>query len=91
MVMDVLSLKEHVARTLLIHYRWDAEKLLAVLVEQGKDKLCADAGVAMVEHRNHVSSCFSSVVMCDICTEEVSAGELTGMDCGHFFCNTCKF
>ena len=34
-VMDVLSLKEYHARTLLIHYRWDVDKVLAVLVERG--------------------------------------------------------
>ncbi|KAH7524041.1 hypothetical protein FEM48_Zijuj06G0076200 [Ziziphus jujuba var. spinosa] len=89
MVMDVLSLKEHVARTLLIHYRWDAEKLLEVLVEEGKEKLYADVGVTMMEYGKHIMSRFSSVVMCNICIEEVSANEMTTMDCGHFFCNTC--
>ncbi|XP_022772809.1 probable E3 ubiquitin-protein ligase ARI2 isoform X4 [Durio zibethinus] len=43
-VMDLLSLKEHHARTLLIHYCWDVDKVLAVLVEYGKDKLFAAAG-----------------------------------------------
>ncbi|KAK6136797.1 hypothetical protein DH2020_029467 [Rehmannia glutinosa] len=34
-VMDLLSVKEHHARTLLIHYRWDVEKLISVYVEKG--------------------------------------------------------
>lgn len=89
--MDLLSLKEHTARTLLIHYRWDVDKLLAVLVEQGKDKLFAQAGVTVVEHGNHVPSRLSRKVMCNICMEEVPAKKVTIMECGHFFCNYCKY
>lgn len=91
--MDLLSLKEHTARTLLIHYRWDVDKLLTVLVEQGKDKLYAQAGViVVVEHGNRVPSRFSRrKVMCDICMEGVSERKVTTMDCGHVFCNDCKY
>ncbi|POO03193.1 E3 ubiquitin ligase RBR family [Trema orientale] len=88
-VMEVLSLKEHHARTLLIHYRWDVDKLLTVLVEKGKDDLCAKAGVTSGEHDNFVPSKFSSMVMCIVCIEEVPANEVTTMDCGHYFCNSC--
>ena len=38
-VMDLLFLREHHARTLLIHHRWDVEKLFAVYVEKGKSWL----------------------------------------------------
>lgn len=86
-IMDVLSLKEHHARTLLIHYRWDVEKVLAVLVERGKDQLYMEAGVKVTEHSNSCSS--SSLLMCDICIEEKPAKEFTTMDCGHYFCNDC--
>lgn len=85
-VMDVLSLKEYHARTLLIHYRWDVDKVLAVYVERGKELLYEKAGVTMVEHGQ-----LSSEVMCDICMEEIPANEVTIMDCGHCFCNDCKF
>ncbi|PKI58813.1 hypothetical protein CRG98_020803 [Punica granatum] len=89
-VMDVLSLREHHARTLLIHHRWDVEKLLAVLVEKGKPCLFMDAGVPVVEDECKGSrAASSSSVMCDICMEEVSGSEATRMDCGHCFCNTC--
>ncbi|XP_059455453.1 probable E3 ubiquitin-protein ligase ARI1 [Corylus avellana] len=87
-IMDLLSLKEHLARTLLIHYRWDVDKVIVVLVEKGKDKLYAEAGVTVSEHDN-LSSELSSMVMCIICIEEVSASEVTTMDCGHCFCNNC--
>lgn len=90
-MMDLLSLKEHTARTLLTHYRWDVEKLFAVLVDEGRDKLYAQAGAAVVEQGNRVPTRFSRTVMCEICFEEVSAKNVTIMDCGHFFCNDCKY
>lgn len=87
--MELLSLREHHARTLLIHYRWDVEKLLAVLVEKGKPSLFNEAGVTVNEDAD--SSLFSSsTIMCDICMEEVSGEKSTRMDCGHCFCNDCK-
>ncbi|KAL9242114.1 hypothetical protein vseg_016147 [Gypsophila vaccaria] len=86
-IMDLLSLKEHHARTLLIHYRWDVERVLAVLVERGKDQLYVEAGVRVMEHSKPCSS-FSSLT-CGICMEDTSANEVTTMDCGHSFCNRC--
>lgn len=86
-IMDVLSLKEHHARTLLIHYRWDVEKVLAVLVERGKDELYVAAGVSVAEHSNLCSP--SSFPMCEICMDEKPSNEFTTMDCGHYFCNEC--
>ncbi|XP_074345303.1 putative E3 ubiquitin-protein ligase ARI2 isoform X2 [Apium graveolens] len=88
-VMELLSLREHHARTLLIYYRWDAEKLFAVLVEKGKSALFAQAGVPPVESLDPDTSMSSSMVMCYICMEEVSGWEVTKMDCGHCFCNNC--
>ncbi|MCD7451582.1 putative E3 ubiquitin-protein ligase ari2 [Datura stramonium] len=88
-VMDLLSLREHHARTLLIHYRWDVERLFAVLVEKGKTCLFAEAGVTVPEEVDVDSSVSSSTVMCNICIEEVAGSEVTKMDCGHRFCNDC--
>uniref|UniRef100_A0A5B6ZXV4 RBR-type E3 ubiquitin transferase n=1 Tax=Davidia involucrata TaxID=16924 RepID=A0A5B6ZXV4_DAVIN len=88
-VMELLSLKEHHARTLLVYYRWDVDKVFAVFVEKGKDQLYAEAGVTVEEHNDLSLSQCSSEVMCDICMEEVPANQMTTMDCGHFFCNNC--
>lgn len=88
--MDLLSLREHHARTLLIHYRWDIEKLFAVLVEKGKGSLFSGAGVPVVEQCDLDSVESSSTIMCDICIEDLPANEMTKMDCGHCFCNNCK-
>lgn len=90
-VMDVLSSKENHARTLLIHYRWDVDNLLAVLVDKGKDRLYAEAGVTLVEHNSNVSQQLPSEVMCGICMDEIPADQVTLMDCGHCFCNECKY
>ncbi|XP_057465857.1 probable E3 ubiquitin-protein ligase ARI2 isoform X1 [Actinidia eriantha] len=86
-VMDLLSIREHHARTLLIHYRWDVEKLFAVLVEKGKTFLFAEAGVTLVGKHDLGSS--PSTVMCNICIEDVPGTEVTKMNCGHNFCNNC--
>ncbi|XP_073122929.1 probable E3 ubiquitin-protein ligase ARI2 isoform X3 [Henckelia pumila] len=85
-VMELLSVREHHARTLLIHYRWDVEKLIAVYVEKGKSCLFEAAGVTLVEILDPESS---SAVMCIICMDDIPAKDVTKMDCGHSFCNNC--
>lgn len=72
--MELLSLREHHARSLLIYYRWDAEKLFAVLVEKGISALFAQAGVPFESH-DLDTSMNSSMVMCAICMEDVFSWE----------------
>ncbi|KAI3702486.1 hypothetical protein L6452_28224 [Arctium lappa] len=88
-VMELLSLREHHARTLLIHYRWDVEKIFAVLVEKGKIRLFTEAGLPMLESHDPDSSVSTSTTMCEICMEDLPSSEKTKMDCGHCFCNNC--
>ncbi|XP_077233211.1 putative E3 ubiquitin-protein ligase ARI2 isoform X2 [Tasmannia lanceolata] len=88
-IMDLLTLNEQHARTLLIHHRWDVERVLSVLVEKGKDWLFAQAGVTIVGHKNIDSSGSLSLVTCNICIEDVPISAVTTMDCGHCFCNAC--
>ncbi|KAK9074034.1 hypothetical protein SSX86_006629 [Deinandra increscens subsp. villosa] len=88
-VMELLSLREHHARTLLIHYRWDVDKIFAVLVEKERHFLFAEAGVPMLESDDLDSSVSTSTTMCDICMEDLLSSEMTKMDCGHCFCNSC--
>ncbi|RWR76941.1 putative E3 ubiquitin-protein ligase ARI2 isoform X2 [Cinnamomum micranthum f. kanehirae] len=87
-VMDLLTISEKHARTLLIHHRWDVERLLAVLVEKGRDQLFSKAGVTIVE-RNDLACLQSSPVTCNVCIDDVSSDAVTTMDCGHCFCNDC--
>ncbi|CAK7347658.1 unnamed protein product [Dovyalis caffra] len=88
-VMDLLSLKEHHARALLIHYRWDVDKVLQLLVDKGKERLYADAGVTITDHSDLAQSQSSSSVECGVCFDNVLASEVSAMDCGHVFCNSC--
>lgn len=87
-VMELLALKEHHARKLLIYCRWDVEKVLSVLVDNGKDRLYAAAGLKFAENKQRISSKKSSVT-CNICFEDLSADMVITMDCGHYFCNDC--
>lgn len=89
-VMELLSVREQHARTLLIHYRWDVEKLIAVYVEKGKASIFAGAGVTSDIIVDLDPPEPSTTVMCNICMDDVSATEVTNMDCGHCFCNSCK-
>ncbi|KAL3814166.1 hypothetical protein ACJIZ3_015434 [Penstemon smallii] len=88
-VMDLLSVREHHARTLLIHYRWDVEHLVAVYVEKGKNYMFAQAGVTVLEFVDLDPPESSCAVMCNICMDDVPAKDVTRMDCGHCFCNNC--
>ncbi|XP_058069161.1 probable E3 ubiquitin-protein ligase ARI2 [Magnolia sinica] len=90
-VMDMLMLKERHARTLLIHHRWNVERLSTELVEKGRDRLFSEAGVTIEERKKHALpwSYSRSLVTCNICFEEVSPNAVTTMDCGHCFCNDC--
>ncbi|GJU65665.1 probable E3 ubiquitin-protein ligase ARI2 isoform X1, partial [Tanacetum coccineum] len=88
-VMELLTLREHHARTLLIHYRWDVERIFAVLVEKGKDRLFTEAGIPNLESHDPGSLVSTSTTMCDICMEDMPSCDTTKMDCGHCFCNTC--
>ena len=90
-VMELLTLKEHHARTLLIHHRWDVEKLFAVLVEKGKDYLFSGAGLTLVEDDPTFSPSSPMMMTCDICVEDVATHHMTRMDCGHCFCNSCQY
>ncbi|XP_027094172.1 probable E3 ubiquitin-protein ligase ARI1 isoform X2 [Coffea eugenioides] len=88
-VMDLLSLKEHHARTLLIYYRWDVDRVFNVFADRGKAWLYSAAGLSVRSSEDLNSSQSSDEVTCQICFEDVHANESTIMDCGHCFCNNC--
>lgn len=91
-VMDLLMVGVHHARTLLIHYHWNVDKLVTVFVDKDKDHLFAEAGVKMLKCPDlgtYVSP--SSTLFCHVCMENVQFNTATQMDCQHSFCNDCKF
>ncbi|CAN4105277.1 unnamed protein product [Withania somnifera] len=88
-VMELLYLKEHHARTLLIHYRWEADKVFTVLVERGREKLYAEAGLTLEGKDKYTSTLSTTEVICQICFEDTPVEKTTIMDCNHRFCNDC--
>ncbi|XP_042392398.1 probable E3 ubiquitin-protein ligase ARI2 isoform X1 [Zingiber officinale] len=86
-VMELLVLKEQHARTLLIHYRWDVERIFELLDQKGKDRLFSEAGVTVVENKGFSTS--ANPVTCNVCFETIPTAAITEMDCGHSFCNDC--
>lgn len=89
-VMDLLSIKEYHARTLLIHYCWDIDKVFTVFVEKGNERLYADAGVTVECNDDPSLSESTADMTCEICFDDIPAAKTTIMDCGHSFCNDCK-
>lgn len=89
--MDLLQLPEQHARTLLICHRWDVDKIFAILVERGRDRLFSEAGVTLLDSSDFPLSGSSSPFSCNICFEDVASVNTTKMDCGHCYCNDCKF
>jgi len=90
-VMELLVISEQHARTLLIHYRWDVERIFELLEQKGKEQLFSEAGVTIIENRGTDLSSSLTMYTCHVCFEDVSPDAATEMDCGHCYCNDCKF
>lgn len=97
-VMEFLAIKENHARVLLMHHRWNVERVFDALDRKGKERLFTESGVPFLKdsadgfHLNQLPmQCegdnFS--FLCTVCFEEVDAKEVTRMECGHYFCNCC--
>uniref|UniRef100_A0A0E0D3W2 RBR-type E3 ubiquitin transferase n=1 Tax=Oryza meridionalis TaxID=40149 RepID=A0A0E0D3W2_9ORYZ len=103
MVMNLLYIKQHQARALLIHHRWKMESILDHFDRKGRDRMLKEAGVVIQQQAEEKSSSdggdtamaaspsprLGSSVTCYVCFEEVSPDAVSTMDCGHCFCNDC--
>lgn len=87
-VMELLGLKEHHARTLLIHYRWDVERIFELLDQKGRDRLFSEAGIPLRPASN-AGLPSPTEVTCNVCYEDVPLEATSHMDCGHDYCNEC--
>ncbi|KAL6645532.1 hypothetical protein ACP70R_017140 [Stipagrostis hirtigluma subsp. patula] len=87
-VMELLGLKEHHARTLLIHYRWDVERIFELLDQKGRDRLFTEAGIPL-QYANNAGLHSSVEVTCNVCYDDVPPSAASEMDCGHNYCNDC--
>ncbi|EOA25192.1 hypothetical protein CARUB_v10018509mg [Capsella rubella] len=89
-VMELLSVKENQARTLLIYYQWDVDKLFCLFADQGKDRLFSCAGLTAFDPCLVSSTRMMVMNCCDICMEDdLPSDVMTRMECGHSFCNGC--
>uniref|UniRef100_A0A0E0KGH5 RBR-type E3 ubiquitin transferase n=1 Tax=Oryza punctata TaxID=4537 RepID=A0A0E0KGH5_ORYPU len=95
MVMNLLYIKQHQARALLIHHRWKMDSILDHFDRKGRDRMLREAGVVIQQQAEEKNSGGGtaprpgSSVTCYVCFEEVSPDAVSTMDCGHCFCNDC--
>jgi len=91
MVMGLFNIKQHHARALLIHYRWNTDRLGDHLERKGQERMLMEAGVALQQQETSSSSRPSSRsrVLCEVCFEDFSPRHVSTVDCGHSFCNDC--
>jgi ariadne-1 len=96
-VMEFLAVKESQARVLLMHHRWNVERVFDAL-DKGRERLFTESGVPFVKDGEtgfHLNQFLIQLegdrfgFLCTVCFEEVDAKEVTRMDCGHYFCNRC--
>nr|CAB3493963.1 unnamed protein product [Digitaria exilis] len=56
MVMGVFNIKQHHARALLIHYRWNTFRLNDHLERKGQDRMLMEAGVVLSRENNKMAA-----------------------------------
>lgn len=91
-VMSLLLINEQQARSLLIYYRWNVQKVYDSFERKGKEPLFQEAGVVISDDRDlDILGSSTAVITCNVCFEDVAVLDATKMDCGHLFCNDCEF
>jgi len=91
---EFLQVDKGLARIVLKHFKWDAEKLLERWMEKGKDQVFMEAGVRLMEEGSQKQEVedqptSSTPRECEICFSEVSPSEAHAISCGHSFCAEC--
>lgn len=96
-VNSVFEIPSATARILLTHFKWDKEKLLERYYSSDQETLFKEAHViSPYRHRQpsisrikKSSTRLSSKKDCGICLVPVQLDILTGLQCGHIFCQYC--
>ncbi|KAL6893514.1 hypothetical protein ACP4OV_007612 [Aristida adscensionis] len=89
-VMELFNIKQHHARALLIHHRWNVYRIQDQLERKGQEPMLRAAGIVLHESCSAVAAPASaSVITCMVCFEDYSPSLVSTMDCGHSFCNDC--
>lgn len=96
-VVEILSVSQTVATTLLKHHKWNKDRLLIAYFENPR-KVLEAAGVS--PEQVHLPSTSPSPLlsqkqadeeygMCTVCTEDMNGENSFSLACGHRFCNDC--
>jgi len=85
-VQDVLSVSKPFARSLLMFFLWDLEKLLEIFFSKGKQEVYKRAGLMEAQSSSEEKQ---EQFECSICFGEVDFQDSTALSCGHRFCNSC--
>jgi len=99
-VNSVFEIPSATARILLTHFKWDKEKLLERYYSGDQDKLFKEAHVVnplrstssttvCKTKSTSSSSRRSNQSTCEICIRGFTNENLTGLECGHLFCQDC--
>lgn len=85
-----------VAKTLLMSYMWDKERLLNDLGDKGEEHVYKMAGLVLPDAGGGgaTTSCCcggggSSKVTCSVCLSDLPSAECSRNSCGHAFCDDC--
>jgi len=94
-VNTVIQIPTTTVRILLNHFKWDKEKLMERYYSDDQEAMFGEAKV-VPPHRKiaiHPPTGSRSAKMatfeCEICFLTLPKGNMTGLECGHFFCKSC--
>ncbi|PWA72099.1 RING/U-box superfamily protein [Artemisia annua] len=82
-VMELFSIKESNARSLLIHYGWNVEKIADVFLNKGKEVLYTEASLPIQDDGDISLLIDCSEALCEKCWQEFPVNQITSMDCNH--------
>ncbi|GJN24037.1 hypothetical protein PR202_gb11745 [Eleusine coracana subsp. coracana] len=91
-VMNLLNIKQHQARALLIYHRWKIDGICDCFDRKGRERMLRDAGIVLQENNSLPAGGSTTPigsVTCNVCFEDYSPNAVSTMDCGHCFCNGC--
>jgi len=88
-VNDIFEISPSVARALLVHCKWDKERLLELYYSGSQEKLFADAHVVNPNKQRRKAPKMDESRCCDICYCDWTLEEMAALECEHYFCLGC--
>ena len=96
-VHDITEIPMTTVRLLMNHFKWDKDVLMDKFYSEDFDKVYEDTKVLPPDSFNNnlgpkrlCSSMGDSILIdCDICCLSLTPDQMTRVECGHVYCNTC--